>query len=227
MEWTGIDQLPWLKTYPAIAANALLFFYAVINRPKLRGYLIFFSLATLVDILVASKILAMPTESAQVTAEYVFVLIGDLRYILILAFLVYAGAPLSDLHRLRLSGAVLRPALIFTLFPTLIVSAIGFAKPDLLSVSRHKFLAYEITFFILTVLWTYIVLPQKPIKSVERNFARRAAFPVLLFYGLWTLSDILILKGITFGHALRVIPNLLYYCGFLWWINLGDQSADT
>lgn len=225
MPLLNIDQNVWLKVYPAIAANAALLIYALLRRPGLKTYLIIFSLTTLADILVAGKILPLGDERLRTVLEYIFVLVGDLRYILLLAFLLYGQKTLTELRTFRLSGEVLRPTLIFTLFPTLLVSAINFAKPGLLLLPRHKFLAYELIFFTLTLLWIYIVLPQKNIPGKEAGFLRRVSVPVLIFYGLWSVSDILILSGIEAGYALRIVPNLTYYCGFLWWLVRVDARA--
>lgn len=218
MPLMNIDQNVWLKVYPAIAANAALFVFALLRRPALKTYLMIFSLTTLADILVAGKIVPLGDERLRTPLEYLFVLVGDLRYILLLAFILYGQKTLAELRAFRLTGDVLRPTLIFTLFPTLLVSAINFAKPGVLQVPRHKFLAYELAFFILTLLWIYVVLPQKNISEKEAGFLRRASVPVFVFYGLWSLSDIMILNGIEAGYALRIVPNFVYYCGFLWWI---------
>lgn len=225
MQLMNIDQNVWLKVYPAIAANAALLLYVLFRRPALKLYLLLFSATTLADILVAGKILPLPDENSRVVLEYIFVLIGDLRYIVLLAFLLYGQKTLADLRAFRLSGDVLRPMLIFTLFPTLLVSALGYAKPGLLQIPRHKFLAYELAFFTLTLLWIYVVLPQKNIAGKEAGFLLRASFPVFVFYGLWSVSDILILNGIEAGYALRIVPNLTYYCGFLWWLVRVDARA--
>ncbi len=225
MNLTGIDQNLWLKTYPAIAANALLLLYAIFAKPRLRAYLVIFSATTLVDILVASKILPMGNPDAQTAVEYIFVLIGDLRFIILLAFLLYAQKSMSDLASFSLDGSVLKPAIIFVMFDSLLIRAIEFAKPEIFAEPRYKFLTYELIFFALTFLWIFAVMPQKNIAEPERKFLKRAAIPVFIFYGLWPLADILILKGIDFGYALRVVPNLTYYCVFLWWVHLVSRRA--
>jgi hypothetical protein len=178
MNFIGIDQLFWFKTAPAILSNLALVLFAILKRPPLFRYLLVFALTTLADILVASKILAMPNDSAQVAVEYLFVLIGDLRFILLLAYFLYAGLGAAELQRLSLPGSVIKPAFVFTLFPTILVGAVGFAKPPLLSEARHKFLAYELIFFCLTALWIYVVLPQKSLPAASARFIKSAAIPV-------------------------------------------------
>lgn len=216
MPLLNIDQNVWLKVYPAIAVNAALLLYAFFGRPALRPFLMLFSATTLVDILIAGKVIPISSDDVRTGIEYVFVLVGDLRFIILLAFLLYGKKSLEDLRRFRPMGEVLRPALLFTFFPTLLVSAVGFAKPGLLIMGRHKFLAYELIFLALTFLWIFVVLPQKNIAAAERKFLRLASLPVFVFYGLWPLADILILTGIEAGYLLRVVPNLTYYCVFLW-----------
>lgn len=218
MNLIGIDTSFWFKTAPAILSNLALILFAIFKRPPLMRYLLLFGFTTLIDILVASRLLPMPTDSAQIAVEYLFVLIGDLRFILLLAYFLYAGLGAKDLEQLRLPGSVLKPAFIFTLFPTILVAAVGFAKPQLMTEARHKFLAYELIFFALTTLWIFVVLPQKSLSAQNARFVKSAAVPVFLYYGLWSLADILILRGVEAGYAIRIVPNFLYYGVFLWWI---------
>ncbi len=225
MNLVGIDQYFWFKTWPAIASNLALVVFAVARRPPLMRYLLLFGATTLVDILVASHLFPIGSDGAQVAVEYLFVLIGDLRFILLLAYFLYAGLGPEELEHLALPASVLKPAFVFTLFPTIMVAAIGFAKPELMNDARHKFLAYELVFFGLTTLWIFVVLPQKSLAPAASRFVKTAAIPVFLFYGLWSLADILILNGVTAGYAIRIVPNLLYYCGFLWWVHLAHNSS--
>lgn len=225
MTYTDIDQNFWLKTFPALVSNLLLLAYALVKKPALYRYLALFAGTTLTDICIAGHLIPIGSAEAQTAVEYIFVLVGDLRFILLLAYVVYAGKNMAELEKFRPGGDVLRPALIFTLFTTLIVSALGFARPDLLTQPRHKFLAYEATFFILTTLWIFVVLPQKPVAAAERRFLRSAAMPVLGFYGLWVFADLLILNGRPVGYAVRILPNFLYYSLFLWWVAFAGRAA--
>lgn len=225
MSFAGIDQSFWFKTLPAIVSNVALIGFVILKKPPLFKYLLLFAVTTLADILVASKLVPMPDATLQVAVEYLFVLIGDLRFILLLAYFLYAGLGATDLEKLRLPGSVLKPAFIFTLFPTILVAALGFAKPQLMTEARHKFLAYELIFFGLTTLWIYIVLPQKTLSAGISRFVKSAALPVFLYYGLWSLADILILRGIDAGYAIRIVPNFVYYSVFLWWIFVAHDSS--
>lgn len=221
-----IDQNFWFKAFPAIVANALLILAVLVYRPKLTKYLLIFAVTTLVDILVASHIIPISNSGVQTSLEYLFVLIGDLRFIILLAFLLYAQKRMGDLHAFKADGSVFKPALVFTLAPTLMVAAIEYARPGLLFIGRHKFLAYELIFFTLTFLWIFVVLPQKNLPEVERRFLRRVSIPVFLFYGLWPAADLLILNSLEIGYVLRVVPNFLYYCAFLPWAWICSLRAE-
>lgn len=243
MSLIGIDQNPFLKTYPAIVANATLFFFALVKKPALKTYLMIFSATTLVDILVAGKIIPLGNPEVQTSVEYIFVVIGDLRFIILLAFLIYArrddvrvsaevGASMhhphkkmEDLESFRLDGSVIKPALVFMMFASLLVQAIDYAKPGLFSEPRRRFLTYELISLTLSFLWIYAVMPQKSVADREAKFLRRVAIPVFGYYGLWSLADILILNGIEAGHAIRIVPNLIYYCIFLWWVSAAGQKT--
>ena len=54
---------------------------------------------------------------------------------------------------------------------------------------------------------------------------------VLLYYGLWAASDVVILAtGADVGFGLRVVPNLLYYGGFfaaLAWLAPHDSRQSS
>lgn len=225
MSFIGIDQSPLLKTYPAIAANAALFFFALVKKPALRTYLLIFSATTLVDILVAGKIIPIANPEVQTSVEYIFVVIGDLRFIILLAFLIYAQKKMADLENFRPDGAVIKPALIFMMFASLLVQAIDYAKPGFFSEPRRRFLTYELISLTLSFLWVYAVMPQKAVAEREAKFLRKAALPVFVYYGLWSLADTLILNGIEAGYAIRIVPNLVYYCGFLWWVHLSSRTG--
>lgn len=226
MDYANIDLNFFLKALPALLANAALVIYALVRKPALWRYLTLFAITTIADNSFAGQLIRVGNEQVQSAIEYFFVLVGNLRYILLLAYVLYAGRNLADIAALRPTGDVLRPTLIFTLFPTLIVSAIGFAKPELLQPARQKLLAYELTFLGLTLLWIMVVLPQKKVAAPERHFIRQVTLPVLGFYGFWSLADILILRGFPVAYTLRVVADLLYSCVFLWWVAYAGPEKD-
>jgi len=213
-----IEKLQHLLSVTALAANALLFIFALYSRPRLKNYLLFFSLTTLADTLIVENFFSIASAETHAALTYIAMLVRDLRFIVILAFLVYAKKSLADLFSFRIDGAVIKPAFVFSLFATLLVTAVGFAKPDLVGSVQNKRLAYELVFFILTLLWIFIVLPQKNIGDAEDRFMRLAALPVFLSYGFAVLGDLALARSLAWGELLRLAANSISYCGYLWWI---------
>ena len=93
--------------------------------------------------------------------------------------------------------------------------------PQAFPTLRHTFLAYELAFLFLAILWRAFVLPARLRNTPEPT--RRWLFALAHFeiaqYALWPLADVLILAGTDAGHeagfALRLVPNTLYYGAFL------------
>ncbi|MBS0619768.1 MAG: hypothetical protein JSR44_16395 [Spirochaetes bacterium] len=202
----------------ALGANALLFVFALYSRPHLKNYLLLFSSTTLLDTLIVGNFIPIAGAETQAALAYFLMLVRDLRFIIILAFLVYAKKSLADLFAFRVDSTVIKPAFIFSLFATLIVTAIGFAKPDIVGSVQNKRLAYELIFSILTLLWIFIVLPQKNIGTAEDRFMRLATLPIFLSYGLAAVGDLALARSLAWGELLRFASNIISYCGYLWWI---------
>ncbi|HRP68444.1 MAG TPA: hypothetical protein PLY93_02845 [Turneriella sp.] len=207
-------------TYGAvlIALNALFFFYALFKKNSLRTYLLFFVATTTVELLFVSKILPVESAEVEATVAYIFTLTSDLRFILILAFLLYAQKNISDLGSLHITGDVLKPAFIFTLFPTLIVTALGFLKPHWINQGGNRYLAYEIAFTVLTLLWVFVVLPQKTIGTAEKFLMKKAALPVLAYYGLAVMADLGVMHDPHKQQLIKILSALTRYGIFLPWL---------
>lgn len=218
MDYLALSRNTWFTGVIPIASNAALLVYALVKKPTLFRYLAFFSAITLFDALFASGYFAGRAPETHAIFEFVFLLLADLRFILLLAFLVYAGKTLTDVSRFRLTGDVLRPAVIFTFFATLLVSALQFAKPQLMQTPLHKTFAYEVVFAALVFLWNFVVLPQKPVGDTERAFMRSIAVPVLGYYSLAALGDYLLLQNMQVGYAAKAVGRLISSSLFLWWV---------
>jgi hypothetical protein len=145
-----------------------------------------------------------------------FVLMGDLRFLLLVTCATPEG------------GLVLRakPVLI-AIAATLIVpilSQLGLRLlPDSMQSARAMFLIYEVAFACLTLAllrWA----PQLRRSPWLRSFGRY----VILYYFLWAGADAIILAtGSDLGFAVRVLPNWLYYGGFIGVLGWLAASAGT
>ncbi len=130
-----------------------------------------------------------------------FVLAGDLRFLLLVFAATAHGALATS------APAVARAAAL-----TLVVPLFAQATTALLGAgSRTLFLIYEIAFLALVgalVRWH---------PNLRRpGWIRALAGFVMLYYALWATSDALLLAtGADAAFGLRVVPNLLYYGGFV------------
>lgn len=133
----------------------------------------------------------------------VFVLLGDLRYLLV----VTSGTPDGALV-LRPRGVAAAAGL--TAIVPLLSQLVLAALPDAHAGPRILYLVYELLFFALALL-----LAARHPGARRAPWIRALSRFVVLYYGLWAAADVLILAGLDAGFALRVVPNLLYYGGFV------------
>lgn len=187
-----------------VAGLALL--VAVARRlPFLQAYLVLFTGAILADATVTGAWSPVPANSALGTVlAIVFVVLGDLRVFVL--FERY-GRGERDL------GRVLRVALPVSLVVP-VLTGLGSKVVPAMADGRVLFLVYEC---LLAVIYAgYLRLRQDPsARPDEVRFARWVAAYGVVHYVGWALADVVILTGAEVGHLLRILPNVLYYGGFL------------
>jgi len=218
----------WIKTFPALIANTGLILLLILRKSSCSRYLIFFSVTLITDALVASNVLSVMDRSSQVVCEVFFVWLHDFRFFYLVAALLYAGKGIDGVRKFSFDGSILKPAFLLSIMPTLLLLAANFAKPDFFKELRHQFLTYEVACLFIVILLR-IKVPAKETNSLaksERNFLKNSFTPVLGYYVLWVISDILIMQKIEYGYLLRIVPNFLYYAVFLWWIYFAETKVD-
>jgi hypothetical protein len=204
--YDGPVQHPWLLWAAGLGGVAFALSRTGLT-PTLRRYVAALGVLTLLDAwLTANHVIGLGRlpDWAAGGVPLFFVLAGDLRYLL----LVENGA--SD-GRLEFDvRGVVRATLLVCLVPLgsqlLTPLVAGPAAPV-----RVLFLVYEISFFALTSL----LMALHP-GAASGRWPRSVSWFVLLYYGLWAISDAIILgTGSDLGFALRVVPNVLYYGGLI------------
>jgi hypothetical protein len=189
----------WLA---ALAAAA----YCLARRdldPSVRRYALALAALSILDAwLTASPVLGLgelPPPLATIV-PLAFVLAGDFRYLLLWEAAAPEGAiALTPFGVARAVGLTL----IVPVFAQL--AAARFDDP------RALFLVYELAFCALTAA----LLRWHP-NARALPWVCAVSYFVLLYYGLWACADVLLLAtGSDLGYALRGIPNLLYYGGFI------------
>ena len=138
-----------------------------------------------------------------------FVVLGDWRFFLLTEQFRAPG---------RRAWAV---SLGFALLVPVAQGALIAVFPQAFPTLRHTFVAYELLFLALAIVWRGAVLPARlaQVPVGRRKWLFRLAYFEIIQYALWPLADLLILFGTAAGqeagYALRLVPNTLYYGGFL------------
>lgn len=138
-----------------------------------------------------------------------FVLAGDYRYLLLIGAATERGG-------LEIGARTLAVAAGMTVIVPALSQVIAWGLPESASGPRVLFLVYEVSFALLVTalrIWHPRVRSIAWLDSVSRF--------VTLYYALWATADAIILFGGSgswasdLGFLLRVIPNALYYGGFI------------
>lgn len=167
------------------------------------------------DALATGSLSPLAMDSAASSAAALgFVLLGDLRYFVLLARFARLQAPPP-------AQVVIR-ALALTLLSTALLLVANAFFPMVLHEPRHKFLAYEVLFLLVLALVRWVVLPLwlgAPAEGADSAQRQAWLYRLTAFeagqYALWALADILILAGARSGLLLRLVPNVLYYVAFV------------
>ena len=80
--------------------------------------------------------------------------------------------------------------------------------------SRVLFLVYELMFATIALVVRFGILPTRP-ESTGTQWAKRLSEFEIVQYLLWAGADVIILSGVEFGFIVRIVPNVLYYGGFV------------
>jgi len=204
--YAGSWQHPVLLWAAAVGAFA----FARARRglaPELRRYLGALTLLSLCDAwLTANRVFGLGSlpPSLATAVPLTFVLLGDFRFFL----LVTAATPDG--------GLALRPrdvalAAGWTVVVPLFSQVVMAALPAEWRSPRTLFWIYEVAFCVLTVA----AIRRLPRVRAAPWLQRLCGF-VLVYYGLWAAADsVLLATGADAGFALRVVPNVLYYGGFI------------
>lgn len=180
----------------------------------LRRYALFFTLETILDPFASGPLLRFlgASESSGATAVMIFfVLLGDLRFFLLVFFFTSAGRSLFR--------ALAEAAGWTTVVPLVALAsraALGAVVPGL--PEQSIWLLYELAFVAMALFVRQRLIPRRAHGEAARveAFLRATATYVATYYALWALADVLILGFASdLGWALRVVPNQMYYAFFV------------
>lgn len=178
------------------------------GAPK-KGFLgvalVVFQLEIMLDAWMTGGLKPIPNEGAIATAASVaFVIIGDLRYFVLLErFGNPKGKTISRWLLLPIGYALIVP---------LASNVARFIWPGNF---RALFLTYELMFATLAIIVRVLVLPKRESTAPHHGFATALTRFEIAQYVLWASADIVILLGADVGYLLRFVPNLMYYTAFV------------
>lgn len=200
---------PWHHPGAAWIAGALVVAAIAARRPKLAALLLLLEIEILADALFTGALSPIPpAATASTVLAIAFVILGDLRFFYVLERQRGPG---------RGRGRALAEALGWSLLVP-VLSAIPRALwPSAFADSRWVFLVYELMFFGVALLALALTRRRHAPGPIRAWLTRLCAFE-LVQYGLWATADGIILSSAPGGDAgfgLRLVPNLMYYAGFV------------
>ncbi len=185
--------------------------------PFLTAYLVVFAAEISLDALCTGAWSPVPKDIHR-TIAISFVVIGDWRYLLL--FERYSrGAKDGATSR---GGTFWWSSVAMAFIVPLTQAAVIKLAPELFTDSRRVYLVYELMFACLATVLLRVVIPRRMRDHDPKvvGFVRGITRFFIVQYLLWASADILFLLGNEWALGLRLVPNTLYYAGFLlfvWW----------
>ena len=215
MSYASIYQSPWHNPGLLWLCNGLFLAYILLRRRGdafLRKLLIAYAFLAIVDTAITGGLSPVPAI-ARPYVPFPFIILGDTRFFYLM--LRYARRTVPD-HLFFKSFLV-----------SLIVPATSYFAQQLFfpaANARWMFLLYELLFILVASCFIWRVFPARgaswDIPSDNQRWLRGIVVFELVFYTLWVTADVVILSGQEWGYLLRIVPNVLYYCGFVWFVAL-------
>lgn len=199
-------QHPVLLWVSAVAAIAYCRSHRKIS-PEVRSFCTALGLLSLCDAWLTSNHvvgLGRLPESLASVVPLGFVLLGDFRFFLFLAAATEDG-------RLEYRAKPIAAAAALTVVVPIFTQVVLEWVPAGDGSGRVMFLIYETSFVCLV-----IGLIRRHPRIRARPWLRSVSYFVALYYVLWAAADeIILFAGLDVGYGIRVVPNLLYYGGFI------------
>jgi hypothetical protein len=220
MTYSSIYHSPWHNPGFLLAANALLGAYLLSRKTNpgerryFRAFFLILVVLAIVDVLLTGELAPFPGPIVPYVA-IPFVILGDVRYFFLL-------------ERYAKSDGQSRPTLqlfLRSLGWGLIVPSTAYATKMLFFPERTNhwlFLTYESYFTIVALVFRFVVIPKWTsawdIPADRKRWIGIFGVFELVFYALWVTADVIILTGHEWGYLLRMVPNILYYAVFGWFV---------
>jgi hypothetical protein len=173
------------------------------------AFALVFAVQTLLDPIFTGPVARALPAPWPTALSLLFVLLGDFRVFLLVAFL--AGAR-DKLRPALFEAAGWTP--IVPIFAWIATRALGAAFGEL--PGQVLWLVHEASFLGFLVWLRERVAAREPDPAAPRaRYLRAVLLYAGVYYALWALCDVGILLGFEWAFAVRAVPNQLYYALFV------------
>lgn len=201
-----IYESAWHHPFVAYVCGALLTFALARRLSFLHGYLLVFLVVILADATVTGAWSPVTRGTTAYTAfSVIFIVLGDLRYFVIAE---RWAKPTRSVARVLLVATAV--SLIVPITTGVMTKFIPAMQDD-----RVLYIVYETAMVFLTLGFARLRMRGESIDAETARAIRVTAGFFATLYAGWSLCDVLILAGVEFGHIARIVPNVMYYGGFL------------
>ncbi len=227
MSYASIYHSPWHNPGLFLLANGLLVIFLLLRKTStpeqafLRKSLFVMAFLAMIDAALTGE-LAPFSEAIVPYVAIPFVILGDVRFFFLLER--YAkphgqSTPVSRLFLRSLAWGLIVPS-------TAYATKMSFFPER---TNHWLFLTYESYFTVVALVFIGFVLPKWmktwDIPAEQKRWIRAITLLELAFYALWVVSDVVILTGHDWGYLPRMVPNILYYAVFGWFVALSAPKG--
>lgn len=207
MTFESLSKNPLILPGACWMALPIVLWFSLRRRGFLRAWSLVFGLAIGLDAWLNGVLSPLAEGSAWSTASGVaFVVLGDFRMFLAAE---WDGRWTSFARALAIAW-----------FVPLGSQALRALVPAIAATPRVTYLAYELLFLVVVAGWWLVRVRRW--SPERRAFATRLTRFFGLQYALWATADVVLLAArgriADLGFGLRLLPDLLYYVGFVPWV---------
>jgi hypothetical protein len=206
----------WHHPFVAYVAGLWLLFAIARRLPFLYGYLTIFLVTILADATVTGGWSPVPLDTTAYTVlSVLFIVLGDLRYFVLAERVTRPRDSLWASLRFSLPISLLMP----------VATGIMTRTIPAMADTRVLYTVYEGAMGVMVLALDRLRFGTRGVDADTRRWVHEVSLLFAVLYFGWALADVLLLAGIELGHLLRIVPNVLYYAGFLVCVYLRAPEA--
>jgi len=224
MSYASLYLSPWYDPGLLLLGNGIFLAYMFSWKGGdvfLRKLLIGYAFLAIADCMITGNLALIPAP-VKPYLTFPFVILGDTRFFFFL----------ERYRRMQVPSPSVVGAFRKSFLISLIVPASSYFAQQLFFPAaniRWMFLLYELLFLVVASCFVGLMFSAKSVSSDvpsnQRRWLRTIVLFELAFYSLWATVDVVILSGHEWGYVLRIVPDVLYYFGFVWIVALSAPKG--